>query len=72
MSSEPPALAMVEEINSFIRYHLQDNSVYADKTVDNGAVIFKVGPFDVKAEAESLASDIRAAGENSVSVTVSR
>ena len=42
------------------------------KTVDNGAVIFKVGPFDVKAEAESLASDIRAAGENSVSVTVSR
>ena len=30
------ALAMVEEINSFIRYHLQDNSVYADKTVDNG------------------------------------
>ena len=42
------------------------------KTVDNGAVVFKVGPFDVKAEAESLASDIKAAGENSVSVTVSR
>ena len=42
------------------------------KTVDNGSVIFKVGPFEEKAEAESLASDIRAAGESSVSVTVSR
>ena len=42
------------------------------KTVDNGSVIFKVGPFDDKNEAESLASDIRAAGESSVSVTVSR
>ena len=30
------ALAMVEEINSFIRYHLQDNSIYADKIVDSG------------------------------------
>ena len=30
------ALAMVEEINAFIRYHFQDNSIYADKVVDNG------------------------------------
>lgn len=30
------ALAMVEEINSFIRYHLQDNSIYADNIVDGG------------------------------------
>lgn len=30
------ALAMVEEINSFIRYHFQDNSVYADNVVDDG------------------------------------
>lgn len=31
------ALAMVEEINAFIRYHFQDNSVYADNVVDAGA-----------------------------------
>ncbi|MBR1484481.1 MAG: hypothetical protein IJ612_02160 [Prevotella sp.] len=30
------ALAMVEEINSFIRYHFQDNSVYADQVVESG------------------------------------
>ncbi len=30
------ALAMVEEINAFIRYHFQDNSVYADNTIDEG------------------------------------
>ena len=30
------ALAMVEEINSFIRYHFQDNSVYADNVVEAG------------------------------------
>jgi len=30
------ALAMVEEINTFIRYHFQDNSVYADNTVEAG------------------------------------
>ena len=30
------ALAMVEEINAFIRYHFQDNSVYADKVVESG------------------------------------
>lgn len=30
------ALAMVNEINSFVRYHFQDNSVYADKTVKGG------------------------------------
>lgn len=30
------ALAMVEEINAFIRYHFQDNSVYADNTVEPG------------------------------------
>lgn len=29
-------LAMVEEINDFVRYHFQDNSVYADVTVDEG------------------------------------
>jgi len=30
------ALAMVEEINAFIRYHFQDNSIYADKVVEAG------------------------------------
>ena len=30
------ALAMAEEINDFVRYHFQDNSVYADVTVDGG------------------------------------
>ena len=30
------ALAMVEEINSFLRYHFQDNSIYADQTVEGG------------------------------------
>ena len=30
------ALAMVEEINNFIRYHFQDNSIYADNVVDAG------------------------------------
>ena len=30
------ALAMVEEINSFIRYHFQDNSIYADNVIDEG------------------------------------
>jgi len=30
------ALAMVEEINNFIRYHFQDNSVYADNVVEQG------------------------------------
>ncbi len=30
------ALAMVEEINTFIRYHFQDNSVYADNIVEEG------------------------------------
>lgn len=30
------ALAMVEEINAFIRYHFQDNSIYADKVVEGG------------------------------------
>ena len=30
------ALAMVEEINAFIRYHFQDNSVYVDNTVEEG------------------------------------
>jgi hypothetical protein len=30
------ALAMVEEINAFIRYHFQDNSLYADNTVEGG------------------------------------
>ena len=29
-------LAMVEEINSFVRYHFQDNSIYADQTVNGG------------------------------------
>jgi len=30
------ALAMVETINDFIRYHFQDNSVYADNVIDDG------------------------------------
>ena len=30
------ALAMVEEINAFIRYHFQDNSVYADNVIESG------------------------------------
>ena len=30
------ALAMIEEINSFIRYHFQDNSVYADRNIESG------------------------------------
>lgn len=29
-------LAMVEEINDFVRYHFQDNSIYADQTVKGG------------------------------------
>jgi hypothetical protein len=29
-------LAMIEEVNSFIRYHFQDNSIYADKVVEGG------------------------------------
>lgn len=30
------ALAMINEINAFIRYHFQDNSVYADRNVEGG------------------------------------
>lgn len=30
------ALAMIEEINSFIRYHFQDNSVYVDRVIEGG------------------------------------
>ena len=30
------ALAMVEEINTFVRYHFQDNSIYADNVIDTG------------------------------------
>ncbi len=30
------ALAMIEEINAFIRYHFQDNSVYADNVIEGG------------------------------------
>jgi len=30
------ALGMVEEINSFIRYHFQDNSIYADNIISEG------------------------------------
>ncbi len=30
------ALAMVEEINAFIRYHFQDNSIYADNSIEQG------------------------------------
>ena len=30
------ALVMVEEINSFIRYHFQDNSIYADNVIEEG------------------------------------
>lgn len=31
------ALAMVEEINAFIRYHFQDNAIYADNVVESSA-----------------------------------
>ena len=27
---------MVEEINAFVRYHFQDNSIYADNVIDTG------------------------------------
>ena len=30
------ALAMVEEINAFIRYHFQDNSIYVDNIIESG------------------------------------
>lgn len=30
------AKAMIDEINKFIRYHFQDNSVYADNTIESG------------------------------------
>ncbi len=30
------ALAMVEEINAFVRYHFQDNSIYADNVIETG------------------------------------
>ena len=30
------ALAMVEEINAFIRYHFQDNSIYVDNIIEGG------------------------------------
>jgi len=30
------ALAMIYEINNFIRYHFQDNSVFADKVIEEG------------------------------------
>lgn len=30
------ALLMIEEINNFVRYHFQDNSVFADKVVETG------------------------------------
>ena len=30
------ALAMIEEINAFVRYNFQDNSVYADNVIDAG------------------------------------
>ena len=30
-------LAMIEEVNKFIRYHFQDNSIYADNTVSAGS-----------------------------------
>ena len=30
------ALAMLEELNAFVRYHFQDNSVYADNVIDAG------------------------------------
>lgn len=30
------ALAMIEEINAFIRYHFQDNAIYADNVIEEG------------------------------------
>ena len=31
------AMARIEVINKFIRYHFQDNAIYCDKTFDNGS-----------------------------------
>ena len=36
-AAKAKAFAMITEINKFTRYHFQDNSVYADKTVDGGS-----------------------------------
>ena len=35
-SDRDKALAMVEAINAFVRYHFQDNSIFADVTVEAG------------------------------------
>ena len=36
IAARDKALAMLEEINAFIRYHFQDNSVYLDKNIEAG------------------------------------
>jgi uncharacterized surface protein with fasciclin (FAS1) repeats len=36
LAAKAKAKDMIDEINKFIRYHFQDNSVYADNTVDGG------------------------------------
>lgn len=34
--AQDKALAMIDEINEFVRYHFQDNSIFADKSAING------------------------------------
>ena len=41
------------------------------KSVENGAVVFKVGPFEEKAEAESLMEALKAAGIGNISLSES-
>lgn len=35
--AQDKALAMIDEINEFVRYHFQDNSIFADKSAVSGA-----------------------------------
>lgn len=41
------------------------------KSVENGAVVFKAGPFEVKADAETLVEALKAAGVSNISLSVS-
>ena len=61
------ALAMVEEINSFIRYHFQDNSIYADNVVESG--IFPTACSDTLGIREKLTVS---GGQGKINVTDKR
>src|SRR5574344_207807 len=37
LAAKAKAKAMIDEINKFIRYHFQDNSVYVDNNIDGGS-----------------------------------